>query len=94
MAVSQEKNVLFRVIIRYLFQMCGIVGAFVFNNGAFRVTEPYIASMRNTMAHRGPDGSGVWIDPGGSIGLGHRRLSIIDLSESASQPMCNEDGSL
>jgi len=74
--------------------MCGIVGALVFWNGAFRVTEPYIAAMRDTMAHRGPDGFGVWVDPGGSVGFGHRRLSIIDLSENASQPMCNEYRSL
>ncbi|HEY7532948.1 MAG TPA: asparagine synthetase B, partial [Nitrospiraceae bacterium] len=46
------------------------------------------------MTHRGPDGAGVWIAPDGRVGLGHRRLSIIDLSEAAAQPMCNEDGSV
>lgn len=50
--------------------------------------------MRDTMAHRGPNGSGVWISPEGRVGLGHRRLSIIDLSTSADQPMSNEDGTL
>ena len=74
--------------------MCGIAGALVFKNGTFNVTEPYITAMRDTMAHRGPDDAGVWIDRQGRIGLGHRRLSIIDLSDSASQPMCNEDGTL
>ena len=46
------------------------------------------------MTHRGPDGAGTWISQDGRIGLGHRRLSIIDLSEAASQPMCNEDATL
>lgn len=46
------------------------------------------------MKHRGPDGCGVWVSPDSRIGLGHRRLSIIDLSDTAAQPMSNEDGSL
>jgi asparagine synthase (glutamine-hydrolysing) len=50
--------------------------------------------MRDTMVHRGPDGGGVWISPDRKIGLGHRRLSIIDLSTIANQPMANEDGSI
>jgi asparagine synthase (glutamine-hydrolysing) len=74
--------------------MCGIAGALVFNDGHFTVTEPYIRRMRDTMTHRGPDGAGVWISANGRVGLGHRRLSIIDLSTVANQPMCNEDGSL
>ena len=74
--------------------MCGIVGSFVFNNGNFIVTPSYIERMRDTMIHRGPDSAGTWIDSAGKTGLGHRRLSIIDLSPNASQPMCNEDQSL
>jgi asparagine synthase (glutamine-hydrolysing) len=74
--------------------MCGIVGGWQFANGKFRVTESYIVSMRDAMRHRGPDGAGVWIAPDGDVGLGHRRLSIIDLSEVASQPMSNEEGDL
>jgi asparagine synthase (glutamine-hydrolysing) len=50
--------------------------------------------MRDTMAHRGPDGAGIWVSKDRKVSLAHRRLSIIDLSESASQPMCNEDGTL
>jgi asparagine synthase (glutamine-hydrolysing) len=50
--------------------------------------------MRDTMVHRGPDGAGLWISPDGRVGLGHRRLSIIDLSDAAAQPMSNEDGTL
>lgn len=73
--------------------MCGIVGALSFNTD-FIITEAYLGRMRDVMIHRGPDGAGAWIAPDGRIGLGHRRLSIIDLSESAGQPMSNEDGSL
>lgn len=74
--------------------MCGIVGALAFNTSDFVVTDDYIVKMRDSMIHRGPDGAGVWTAPDRTIGLGHRRLSIIDLSESAGQPMCNEDGTL
>lgn len=74
--------------------MCGIAGAFVLGNNNFKITEPYINSMRDAMVHRGPDGAGTWIANDGRIGLGHRRLSIIDLSESASQPMSNENETL
>lgn len=74
--------------------MCGVVGAVVFDGSPFSITGNYISRMRDAMAHRGPDGCGIWIDPDGRVGLGHRRLSIIDLSDAASQPMSNEDGSL
>ena len=74
--------------------MCGIVGALSFENNAFTVTEPYITRMRDTMLHRGPDGAGTWVASDGRVGLGHVRLSIIDPSEAAAQPMCNEDGTL
>jgi len=74
--------------------MCGLVGALTFDNSSFRVEEAYITRMRDTMAHRGPDGAGTWVSPDRRIGLGHRRLSIIDLSESAGQPMSHLDGRL
>src|SRR5687768_13121651 len=74
--------------------MCGIVGVFAFKNNDFILTEAYIAQMRDSMAHRGPDGVGSWVAQDGRIGLGHRRLAIIDLSDAAAQPMCNEDGTL
>ncbi|SRR6266851_2236869 len=74
--------------------MCGIIGAFSFRKSAFEITEPYVTRMRDAMTHRGPDGAGTWISPDHRVGLGHRRLSIIDLSDCAAQPMCNEDGSL
>jgi asparagine synthase (glutamine-hydrolysing) len=71
--------------------MCGIVGAISYAGG-FRIDEPYITRMRDAMVHRGPDGGATWISPDGAVGLGHRRLSIIDLSTVANQPMANEDG--
>jgi asparagine synthase (glutamine-hydrolysing) len=74
--------------------MCGIAGVLALDRGPFRVTEPLVTRMRETMRHRGPDGGATWIDPEGRIGLGHRRLSIIDLADCAAQPMTNEDGSL
>ena len=74
--------------------MCGIAGCLVIEKGGFQVTDPYLISMRDAMVHRGPDGGGTWISPDGRVGLAHRRLSIIDLSTAASQPMCNEDGTV
>src|SRR5947208_324787 len=74
--------------------MCGIVGALSFERSEFAVTAPYLVRMRETMVHRGPDGDGLWISEDGSVGLGFRRLKIIDLSDQANQPMSNEDGSL
>lgn len=74
--------------------MCGICGVLAFKNDNFQVTPEYLSRMRETMVHRGPDGAGLWISPDRRVGLGHRRLSIIDLSHAASQPMSNDDGSL
>ena len=74
--------------------MCGINGALSYENSSFEINEPYINEMRDQMIHRGPDGCGTWISRDKKVGLGHRRLSIIDLSEKASQPMANEDKSI
>jgi asparagine synthase (glutamine-hydrolysing) len=73
--------------------MCGLVGCISFSD-RFRVTAPYIERMRDTMAHRGPDGAGTWISKDGAVGFGHRRLSIIDLSTAALQPMGSDDGTV
>ena len=70
--------------------MCGICG--VFNYMAGHVVESSaIKAMNDTMAHRGPDDEGIYVKQ--NIGLGHRRLSIIDL-ECGHQPLCNEDKSV
>ena len=67
--------------------MCGIAGLFD-PKGASLIEPERIERMTNALAHRGPDGAGVWTAPG--IGLGHRRLSIIDLQGSP-QPMHSTD---
>lgn len=72
--------------------MCGIVGILRQTNDAPPVDRALIVGMRDMMIHRGPDGAGVWVDDEGTIGLGHRRLSIIDLDERAAQPMASDDG--
>jgi asparagine synthase (glutamine-hydrolysing) len=72
--------------------MCGIAGIYSFNGKP--VDQNLLIRMRDTMVHRGPDGAGTWVSKDRKVGLGHRRLSIIDLSKAAAQPMCNEAGSL
>lgn len=74
--------------------MCGIVGTLTFDSSSTKLSLQTVVQMRDTMAHRGPDGCGVWMSEDGRIAFGHRRLSIIDLSDAASQPMQNQDGSL
>ncbi|WP_304001159.1 asparagine synthase (glutamine-hydrolyzing) [Methyloversatilis discipulorum] len=71
--------------------MCGIAGILGLGE-AGRFDEGVLSSMRDTMFHRGPNGGSNWVSPDGQVGLAHRRLSIIDLSEAATQPMSNEDG--
>jgi asparagine synthase (glutamine-hydrolysing) len=68
--------------------MCGIAG--VFNLDGQPVATGLLKRMTDAIAHRGPDGEGHFTD--GNVGLGHRRLSIIDLSSAAHQPMGNETG--
>lgn len=68
--------------------MCGIAG--LYYPGVPKPVEPSrVRAMADALAHRGPDGSGVWAAPG--VGLGHRRLSIIDLAGGA-QPMATPEG--
>ncbi len=74
--------------------MCGICGALALDRDAFTVTRDYVDRMRETLAHRGPDGADTWVSDDGRVGLGFRRLAIIDLSDAAMQPMANEDGRL
>jgi asparagine synthase (glutamine-hydrolysing) len=69
--------------------MCGIVGAYK-PFGGEACGPDVLAAMRDRMAHRGPDGAGIWRAHDGRCTLGHRRLSIIDLAASANQPMGNK----
>lgn len=64
--------------------MCGIAGIYSNNSN---INRSSLETMSNVLAHRGPDGKGIWIHPKGNIGFIHRRLSIIDLSDEAKQPM-------
>lgn len=69
--------------------MCGIVGQL---GEAGSITAAAVVAARDTLVHRGPDDAGVYVSGDGSVGLGHRRLSIIDLSAAARQPMANRSG--
>ena len=70
--------------------MCGIVG--IMNRGTKGVQRDLLQDMLDTIRHRGPDGGEITILHSGAVGLGHRRLAILDLSERAKQPMKTEDG--
>ena len=70
--------------------MCGITG--VFHTDGRPAAAPIIERMTVSLAHRGPDGDGIFVQ--GPVGLGHRRLAIIDPTPSGSQPMGTEDGQL
>jgi asparagine synthase (glutamine-hydrolysing) len=74
--------------------MCGIAGIFLFSNSNEEISESLLVRMNDTMVHRGPDGAGTWFSDDKRIGLTHRRLSIIDLSINAAQPMCNSSSSV
>ena len=65
--------------------MCGIAG--IISADPAHITVERLKKMTDVIAHRGPDGEGNWISGSGLVGLGHRRLSIIDLSDAAAQPM-------
>ncbi len=71
--------------------MCGITG--FWEPGALAAdAEAVLAGMTACLAHRGPDDAGIWLDASAGIALGHRRLSIIDLSPEGHQPMVSRDG--
>jgi asparagine synthase (glutamine-hydrolysing) len=71
--------------------MCGIAGIFAYASSR-PVREDILVAMREAMIHRGPDGAGLWLSTDSRVGLAHRRLAIVDLSDAGAQPMGNEDG--
>ncbi|MDQ3936436.1 MAG: asparagine synthase (glutamine-hydrolyzing) [Actinomycetota bacterium] len=73
--------------------MCGITGILA-TSDSLAISEELVAEMRDTLPHRGPDDAGAWYSGPGRVALGHRRLSIVDLSAAGHQPMCNEDGTV
>ena len=74
--------------------MCGIATIFAYHYVAPEVNREELRLVRDAMASRGPDGVGEWFSENGKVGLGHRRLSIIDLSPKGAQPMQSEDGKI
>ena len=70
--------------------MCGIAGIFV--NDPADLDRADLSRLATALAHRGPDGEGIWISADGKAGLVHRRLAIIDTSERGHQPMHSSDG--
>ena len=74
--------------------MCGIAG--IINTKAYnkKTIQSRLNAMNNLQAHRGPDGDGIWVHDKGGVGFAHRRLSIIDLTSAAAQPMHSEAGSV
>ena len=72
--------------------MCGIAGYAVREHSSRQVTEDCLKTMTRALAHRGPDDEGYFWSP--KVGLGNRRLSIIDLSPAGRQPIRNEDGTI
>src|SRR5579883_1307054 len=72
--------------------MCGLAGILSFVPDRQPVDSRLLLDMGEAVAHRGPDGEGLWLAEDGRIGLAHRRLAIIDLSAAAAQPMASRDG--
>lgn len=73
--------------------MCGVAGFFAIQSSmATERMKGILEPMISTLQHRGPDGTGVWIDADAGIALGHRRLAIVDLSPNGSQPMRSSSG--
>jgi len=71
--------------------MCGITG-FISDDFSIRESEILITKMTNSLEHRGPDTHGIWKNNDGNVFLGHRRLSILDLSSAGHQPMTSSTG--
>lgn len=74
--------------------MCGVAAIFSFHSAAPPVDRTELVRIRDYMRARGPDSKGEWYSDDGRLGMGHRRLSIIDLSERGVQPMLNVPGNL
>lgn len=74
--------------------MCGIAAIFAFHSSAPPVDRHELIRIRDAMTVRGPDAKGEWYSEDGRLAIGHRRLSIIDLSDQAAQPMVSSDGNV
>ena len=74
--------------------MCGITTIFSYGENAPVIDKKELTAIHNNLTPRGPDGEGVWIAENQRLAMAHRRLSIIDTTESGAQPMVNADASL
>jgi asparagine synthase (glutamine-hydrolysing) len=74
--------------------MCGIAGIVSRKKRPAAELERGLDALSRLIAHRGPDGEGAWCSPSGKVGLVHRRLAIIDLSPSGTQPMHGAGGTV
>jgi asparagine synthase (glutamine-hydrolysing) len=74
--------------------MCGINAIFAYGSNAPPVSADEVVRVRDAMINRGPDGDGLWLSDDRRVGLGHRRLAIIDLSPEGAQPMASADGAV
>ncbi len=72
--------------------MCGIAGHYAYSSDAPPVDQEALLRIRDSMTARGPDGAGLWLSDDRKLGLAHRRLAIIDLTEAGAQPMHSADG--
>lgn len=72
--------------------MCGLTGFWIPGGFQGEVARSQVLGMANQLHHRGPDDEGIWVDAEPGIALGHRRLSIVDLSPAGHQPMCSSTG--
>ena len=74
--------------------MCGISGIIVSSTASMRGEQlgAIAEAMSNTLAHRGPDSDGVWVDEQNGVALAHRRLAIQDMSSAGHQPMKSQNG--
>ena len=80
------------LLLNHVQNMCGIVGFWGTAGGGDAALADIADNMSACLTHRGPDSSGVWVDERAGLGLGHRRLSIIDLSPTGHQPMVSHCG--
>lgn len=74
--------------------MCGLAAIYSYRGSGVVVNSSELLRIRDHMITRGPDGAGLWVDEKAHIGLAHRRLAILDLTENGSQPMSTPDGGL
>lgn len=72
--------------------MCGIAGIFAYHRDSPAVETRELLHIRDAMSARGPDGAGIWTSKDGCVGLAHRRLAILDLSDAGIQPMVSANG--